>query len=126
MMNSLHQFFATLVFRDVTASSSAQNTLGVKRFVMHRDYTDRKSRTQRSDILDQLQPALVRKRNVSKYKIGFACVQGVECLGGIFGLAADVEIRLMIDEMDQPRTRHRVIVDDQYTSPFRHRVTSLH
>ena len=64
------------------------------------------------DILDQLQPALARQRDVGKHKIGFARFHGIKRLADIFGSAAHNQIRLMVDQVDKPRARHRMIIHD--------------
>lgn len=72
----------------------------------------------RLNVLYQFQPAFARKRNVDQHKIGRARVQGIERLGGIFRFATNDQIRLMIDDMREARTSHRMIVDDQHTGPL--------
>jgi hypothetical protein len=97
MANSLHQFFATLVFRDVTASAGTQNPLSIKRFIVHRNNKYGKSGTYRLDILDEFQSALARKRDVGEHKIGLACVNGTERVSGIIRFGAYDEVWLVID-----------------------------
>src|SRR5215470_6783636 len=126
MANSLNQFFATLVFRDVTASAGTQNTLSIKRFVVHRNNKYWKSGTGRLDILDQFQSALARKCDVGKHKIGLACVNSIERIKGIFRFGAYDEVRLVIDYVYESRARHRMIIDDQHTHPVCGWIRSIH
>src|SRR6516164_6862151 len=112
MANSLHQFFAALVFCNVTASTGTQNTLGIKRFVVHRNNKYWKSRTYRLDILDEFQSALARKRDVGEHKIGLAGVNSIKRVSGIFRFSTYDEVWLVIDYVYESRARHRVIIDD--------------
>jgi hypothetical protein len=47
-----------------------------------------------------------------KHKIGFARFHGIKRLAGIFGFAAHPQIRLMVDQVDKPRARHRMFIHD--------------
>src|SRR5262245_53765574 len=111
MANSLHQLFAALVFRNITPSAGTQNTLSIKRFVVHRNNKYWKSGTGRLDILDQFQSALARKRDVGEHKIGLAYVNSIERIKGIFRFSTYDEVWLVIDYVYESRARHRMIID---------------
>src|SRR6516162_8196182 len=97
MANSLHQFFSTLVFRNVTASASTQNTLGIKRFVVHRNNKYWKFRTYRLDILDKFQSALARKRDIDEHKMGLVGTNSIKRVRSIFRFSAYDEVWLVVD-----------------------------
>ena len=102
-----------LLLHDVAVGSGAQRALGVERFVEHRENQHRQVRVARANILEQIQAVGSVERNVHHDQVGLQFLDPAQCGAGLFGIAANGQIRLAIDQQRQPLADDRMIVDDE-------------
>ena len=69
---------------------------------------------QRPDVLDEFQPVFVRQGNVQQDQVQLELHDGVEGLAGVVGLGADLEVRLVGDQLRQPGAHHGMVIHDEH------------
>ncbi len=64
-------------------------------------------------VLDELEAAAARHRDVGEHQVRAGLGQFAEGLGGVARFAADHEVGLALDELAQARAHERVVVHQQ-------------
>ncbi len=109
-----------LLLHQVGARAGAQRPLGVERLVVHRQDHHRDGDVAGAEVLDQLEAVGSVQREVDDGDVGLQRVDAVERRGGVGGLAADLEVGLLVDELGQAAAHDRVIVNDEDAGFHRH------
>ncbi len=79
----------------------------------------------RFQIFDQFDPGGVLERDIDNGHIRFLIQDGLEGLRPAFGLATNREIRLLMNEVDEPLAYQRVVIDKENRAFDVHKVTRL-
>src|SRR5690606_5418936 len=107
------ELIAGRLLHDVAVRAGAQEALGIDRLVVHRQHEHGKLPVLRADLLDQLEAVAVAQRQIEDHDIGPRSLEPEPRLAHVRRLAADNEIGLLLQELDEPFPDDRMIVDDE-------------
>ena len=94
-----------LLLHDVAVGAGAKRALRIDRLVMHRQNQHRQIRIAGAKVLQQVQSIGTLQRDVRNQDVRPGC--GDRLHGGVrfFGLAADRQVRLLVDQQRQALTQ---------------------
>src|SRR5215831_8381600 len=101
---------------DVTGGTRTEHALGIERFVVHRKDKHRYAGRKRPYVFDKFQPTGPFQSDVYYCQIGGGASNYFYRLLGIFSFSTDLHIQLMINQLGEPFSKQRMVVDDN--NPF--------
>ncbi len=101
LVNRLDDFFRAFDLVDVAHGSGAQAALGIEQFIVHRRDEHPRFAALRLDLFDQFQPVAAAQTDVDHHHIRVVFPHQLQRLGGGGGLADDLQVRRLFDQLAQ-------------------------
>jgi hypothetical protein len=112
---------------DVPLGAGADRALREERLLAHRQHEHGQVGAERTDLADEIDTVAVPQRDVGDDEVRLRRLDELHRIGGRRGLAADDEVGLVEDHVDDPAAHERMILDhedpgllrDRLRGPFR-------